>query len=81
MKSLLEQLQSFVDPFDLDVFTPYIQSNLHRQLHRSNVRHSFCCEQFGCSVGCGNQSGLVSRPFFFYILPSNLLPCKDKPQP
>ena len=39
VKGLLEQLHGFVDPFDLDVFTPYIQFNLHRQLHRSNVRN------------------------------------------
>ena len=37
LKCLMEQLQNCVDPFDLDVFTPYIQAHLHRQLQRSNV--------------------------------------------
>ena len=34
---LIEELQSFVDPFDLDVFQPYIAANLKRQLMRSTV--------------------------------------------
>ena len=41
MKGLAEQLQAFVDPFDLDVFLPHILSNLDRQLQRSAV--SFSC--------------------------------------
>lgn len=34
---LTEKLQGFVDPFDLDVFRPYIAANLDRQLMRSTV--------------------------------------------
>ena len=41
VKRLVEQLQNCVDPFDLDVFSPYIQSNLHRQLQRSSVSHTY----------------------------------------
>ena len=37
LKSLSEQLQSFVDPFDLDVFLPHLLHNLERQLARSTV--------------------------------------------
>lgn len=37
VKGLAEQLQAFVDPFDLDVFLPHILSNLERQLQRSAV--------------------------------------------
>ncbi len=36
-KGVVESLQSFVDPFDLDVFMPHILTNLERQLARSSV--------------------------------------------
>ena len=41
LKKLVESLQAFVDPFDLDVFLPYISANLDRQLTRSSVSHTF----------------------------------------
>lgn len=36
-QSVLDQIHSLIDPFDLDVFTPYILSALERQLQRSTV--------------------------------------------
>ena len=37
VKGVLERLQASVDPFDLDVFMPYMLSNLESQLSRSTV--------------------------------------------
>lgn len=36
-EQVLDSLESCVDPFDLDVFTPYIATNLNRQLQRCGV--------------------------------------------
>lgn len=36
-EQVLDALESCVDPFDLDVFTPYIATNLNRQLQRCGV--------------------------------------------
>ncbi|XP_071095427.1 conserved oligomeric Golgi complex subunit 1-like isoform X2 [Haliotis cracherodii] len=35
--SICESLEEVVDPFDLDVFSPYMQVNLHRQSQRTAV--------------------------------------------
>jgi len=35
MRQITDKLESRVDPFDLDVFSPYIQSHLTRQTQRS----------------------------------------------
>ncbi|XP_041368193.1 conserved oligomeric Golgi complex subunit 1-like [Gigantopelta aegis] len=35
--TVCEALDQFVDPFDLDVFSPYIQSNLLKQVQRNSV--------------------------------------------
>lgn len=37
VKGVLERLQASVDPFDLDVFMPYMLANLESQLSRSTV--------------------------------------------
>lgn len=37
LKAICDQLQSFVDPFDLDVFTPHMAANLERHRQRSLV--------------------------------------------
>lgn len=50
VKRLVEQLQSCVDPFDLDVFSPYIRSNLHRQLQRSSVRKPYTETNKSCTI-------------------------------
>ena len=36
-EQVLDALESCIDPFDLDVFTPYIATNLNRQLQRCGV--------------------------------------------
>jgi len=38
VRVIAEKLESRVDPFDLDVFSPYIHNHLTRQTQRSNVR-------------------------------------------
>ena len=35
--NLIGSLQQFVDPFDLDVFTPHIEKAIQIQLQRSTV--------------------------------------------
>lgn len=37
-RAVTDQLQAHIDPFDLDVFMPYLLSALERQLQRSTVR-------------------------------------------
>jgi len=37
VKSINEALQAFVDPFDLDVFMPYLLTNLENQFSRLPV--------------------------------------------
>ena len=37
MQSIISKLEEMVDPFDLDVFAPYIQSNLSKLAQRSSV--------------------------------------------
>ena len=39
VKDIGDRLQTFIDPFDLDVFMPHILSNLEKQLQRSTVIH------------------------------------------
>ena len=51
-EQVLDALESCVDPFDLDVFTPYIATNLNRQLQRCGV----CVEiQTICGFSISNQ--------------------------
>ncbi len=42
VRILLERLQAWVDPFDLDVFMPYLLANLENQLSRSSVSFVAC---------------------------------------
>ena len=37
LEKVLDALESCVDPFDLDVFSPYIATNLNKQLQRCGV--------------------------------------------
>nr|XP_020662380.1 conserved oligomeric Golgi complex subunit 1 [Pogona vitticeps] len=43
-------LESYIDPFDLDVFTPHLNSNLNRLVQRTSVL-------FGLLTGAENQYG------------------------
>ena len=40
MKSLLDNIESRIDPFDFDVFTPYMNSNLLKHTQRCQVSSS-----------------------------------------
>uniref|UniRef100_H0W5X7 Conserved oligomeric Golgi complex subunit 1 n=1 Tax=Cavia porcellus TaxID=10141 RepID=H0W5X7_CAVPO len=47
-EKVTEQLEALIDPFDLDVFTPYLNSNLHLLVQRTSVL-------FGLVTGTENQ--------------------------
>ncbi|KAL8163494.1 UNVERIFIED_CONTAM: Golgi transport complex subunit 1 [Gekko kuhli] len=47
-EKLTDFLESYIDPFDLDVFTPHLNSNLNRQVQRTSVL-------FGLLIGAENQ--------------------------
>ncbi|XP_036366016.1 conserved oligomeric Golgi complex subunit 1 isoform X4 [Octopus sinensis] len=38
IKKIMDQLEEYIDPFDLDVFTPYVQSHLQKTSQRTMVR-------------------------------------------
>ena len=40
VQQVVDTLEGFVDPFDLDVFSPYVATNLNRQLQRCGVSKS-----------------------------------------
>ena len=42
IKGICETLQAFVDPFDLDVFMPFILANLESKLSHSLVSQERC---------------------------------------
>nr|XP_056704719.1 conserved oligomeric Golgi complex subunit 1 [Euleptes europaea] len=48
-------LESYIDPFDLDVFTPHLNSNLNRLVQRTSVL-------FGLLIGAENQYTSRSSP-------------------
>lgn len=37
MEKVTDYLEALIDPFDLDVFTPHLNSNLNRLVHRTSV--------------------------------------------
>ena len=37
MEKMTERLEALIDPFDLDVFTPHLNSNLNRLVQRTSV--------------------------------------------
>jgi len=41
LRQITDKLESRVDPFDLDVFSPHIHNHLTRQTQRSSVRTSY----------------------------------------
>ncbi|XP_071477310.1 conserved oligomeric Golgi complex subunit 1-like [Diadema antillarum] len=41
LHGLMDTLEGFVDPFDLDVFTPHMTSNLNRHAHRCSLLLGF----------------------------------------
>ncbi|KAM5272620.1 conserved oligomeric Golgi complex subunit 1 [Ctenodactylus gundi] len=66
IEKVTEQLEALIDPFDLDVFTPHLSSNLSRLVQRTSVL-------FGLLTGTENQ--LTPRSSTFNSQePHNILP-------
>ncbi|KAM4673903.1 LOW QUALITY PROTEIN: conserved oligomeric Golgi complex subunit 1 [Amazona ochrocephala] len=66
MEKVIDFLEGHIDPFDLDVFTPHLNSNLNRLVQRTSVL-------FGLLTGTENQytsrSGTLSSQEQHIILP------------
>ncbi|NXD62030.1 COG1 protein, partial [Eolophus roseicapillus] len=66
MEKVIDFLEGHIDPFDLDVFTPHLNSNLNRLVQRTSVL-------FGLLTGTENQytsrSGTLSSQEQHNILP------------
>ncbi|NWI91240.1 COG1 protein, partial [Pitta sordida] len=66
MEQVIDFLEGHIDPFDLDVFTPHLNSNLNRLVQRTSVL-------FGLLTGTENQytsrSGALSNQELHNILP------------
>ncbi|XP_029455118.1 conserved oligomeric Golgi complex subunit 1 isoform X2 [Rhinatrema bivittatum] len=56
IQKVADLLESHIDPFDLDVFMPYLNSNLNRLAQRTSVL-------FGLLTGAENQYTARSAPF------------------
>lgn len=39
LEKVADYLEALIDPFDLDVFTPHLNSNLNRLVQRTSVSH------------------------------------------
>jgi hypothetical protein len=42
VERIIDELEGMVDPFDLDVFTPYMKNHLTRQTQRCHVSSRLC---------------------------------------
>ncbi|XP_068741346.1 conserved oligomeric Golgi complex subunit 1-like isoform X2 [Montipora capricornis] len=75
-EQVLDSLESCVDPFDLDVFTPYIAANLNRQLQRCGVL-------FGVLASLDKHSthsfGVTQRPSSGSPDQHNIMPLAPNP--
>ncbi|XP_060058658.1 conserved oligomeric Golgi complex subunit 1 isoform X2 [Erinaceus europaeus] len=66
LEKVTDSLEALIDPFDLDVFTPHLNSNLSRLVHRTSVL-------FGLVTGTENQ--FTPRSSLFNSQePHNILP-------
>lgn len=66
IEKVTDDLEALIDPFDLDVFTPHLNSNLHRLVQRTSVL-------FGLVTGTENQFTPRSTAFNSQE-PHNILP-------
>ncbi|XP_021567300.1 conserved oligomeric Golgi complex subunit 1 isoform X2 [Carlito syrichta] len=66
IESVTDRLEVLIDPFDLDVFTPHLNSNLNRLVQRTSVL-------FGLVTGTENQFSPRSSTFNSQE-PHNILP-------
>ncbi|KAH9518338.1 Golgi transport complex subunit 1 [Bulinus truncatus] len=73
-QTVIDRLEELVDPFDMDVFSPYIQANLHKQIQRTSVIFGglYCMDKHG-------QPSLGSRPVLSGQEPHNVLPLSTCP--
>ena len=55
MKSLLDSIESRIDPFDFDVFTPYMNSNLLKHTQR-------------CQASSSTDVTVIVRKFFILLV-------------
>ncbi|XP_063970712.1 conserved oligomeric Golgi complex subunit 1-like [Lytechinus pictus] len=88
LQRLIDLLEGFIDPFDLDVFTPHMTSNLNRHVHRSSLllgfltspdRHMFSGHR-SSSAGYQEQHNvlpLTTKQVRFSLLPlsTTTTPC------
>lgn len=56
VEKVADYLETLIDPFDLDVFTPHLHSNLNRLVQRTSVSHGRTRSL------CMNGQGLGSQP-------------------
>ncbi|XP_057303058.1 conserved oligomeric Golgi complex subunit 1-like [Hydractinia symbiolongicarpus] len=87
---LIDELENFVDPFDLDVFTPHINTFVQRQLQRTSLifgsisslnKHSLQVSTTRISSLSQEEHSvvqLVSNPPRFMLLPMSGYNSKDK---
>uniref|UniRef100_A0A8C8T125 Conserved oligomeric Golgi complex subunit 1 n=1 Tax=Peromyscus maniculatus bairdii TaxID=230844 RepID=A0A8C8T125_PERMB len=66
IEKVTDRLEALIDPFDLDVFTPHLNSNLNRLVQRTSVL-------FGLVTGTENQFASRSSTFNSQE-PHNILP-------
>ncbi|XP_055448178.1 conserved oligomeric Golgi complex subunit 1 [Psammomys obesus] len=66
IEKVTDRLEALIDPFDLDVFTPHLNSNLNRLVQRTSVL-------FGLVAGTENQFASRSSTFNSQE-PHNILP-------
>ncbi|EDM06517.1 component of oligomeric golgi complex 1 (predicted), isoform CRA_b [Rattus norvegicus] len=66
IEKMADRLEALIDPFDLDVFTPHLNSNLNRLVQRTSVL-------FGLVTGTENQFASRSSTFNSQE-PHNILP-------
>ncbi|KAI8792747.1 conserved oligomeric Golgi complex subunit 1 [Biomphalaria glabrata] len=73
-QAIIDRLEELVDPFDMDVFSPYIQANLNKQIQRSSVIFGglYCMDKHG-------QASIGSRPVLTGQEPHNVLPLSTCP--
>lgn len=60
IEKVIDFLEGHIDPFDLDVFTPHLNSNLNRLVQRTSVGSRAGGEQ-GCQCLTG-QLGCLQTP-------------------
>ena len=67
-QQVVEGLEEHVDPFDLDVFSPYLQANIMKATQRSAVSLCVCEGCFhACVYVCAHSMYLCGELFFVCV--------------